>query len=229
MTVAVEIQSFAPSSLIELFILDTTIIPGGGLHYFHAGTNGLNQPVIWQGNEFLPIPIEAEGFDVSSQGTLPRPKIRVANVQSLFSVMISDGEDLVGCRVTRKRTFARYLDAVNFPGGNPDADPNQHLPDDLFFIDRKTSENRFVIEWELASAFDLDGVLLPRRQVIQSSCPWVYRSAECGYTGLGGWNSQDTVVPTNQDVCGKHLTSCRLRFGDGATLPFGGFPGVLRV
>lgn len=28
------------------------------------------------------------------------------------------------------------------------------------------------------------------------------------------------------DVCGKRLSSCRLRFGDQADLPFGSFPGV---
>lgn len=68
--------------------------------------------------------------------------------------------------------------------------------------------------------------MLPRRQCVQNVCPWQYRSAECGYTGgaVADKNDQATT-DVAQDRCGKRLTSCRLRFGAFAELPFGGFPG----
>jgi lambda family phage minor tail protein L len=230
--IAKEIQSFSPSALIELFVLDYTNLQFPGVLYFHAGTNEAQNNIVWDGQSYIALPIEAEGFDLSTKGTLPRPKIRIANINGMFSAEVSQNSDLVGCKIIRKRTFARYLDAVNFNSGvNPTADPNQHFPDEMWFVDQKVSENKFVIEWELSSAFDLNGVMLPTRQVIQNSCPWKYKGVECNYRGSLKFTSLD--VPTNlliEDVCGKRLTSCKLRqVGfSGGVLPFGGFPGANR-
>lgn len=228
MAIASEIQSLSPSTLVELFMLDMTSLVGGTVVYFHAGTNQLTQPVTWQGNIYQPYPVEASGFDITAKGVLPRPHIQVANINGLLSALVAANADLVGCTFTRKRTFVKYLDAVNFAGGlNAYADPNQHLTDDLWFIDRKLSENRYIIEWELASAFDLQGIRLPYRQVIQNSCPWQYRSAECGWAGsYFDLNNLPTTIRAN-DFCAKHLSSCKARFGTG-NIPFGGFPGAVQ-
>lgn len=228
MTIKAEIQSLSPTALIELFTLDLSGLPDGQPLHFHAGTNKLEQPVVWQGVTYLPLPIEAEGFDITTKGSLPRPKVRVANINGMFSAELRAYDDLIGCKVIRKRTFVKYLDAVNFPAGNPDADPNQALTDDLWFVERKVSENRYLVEWELASAFDLQGVMLPYRQVIQNSCTWKYRSAECGWTG-GNFDKSDAPCDASSDFCAKRLNSCKVRFGvNGGTLPFGGFPGAVR-
>lgn len=227
MTIATEIQSLSPSAMIEMFILDMTGF-GGTMSYFHAGTNGLQQPVVWQGNQYVPLPIEAEGFEITAKGSLPRPRLRVANINGLFSAEVHQHDDLVGCRIIRKRTFARYLDAVNFPGGvNANADPNQHLPDDVWFIEQKTTENRYIIEWQLSSAFDLQGVMLPFRQVIQNTCSWSYRGPECGYTGTP-FDKSDQPCAAANDFCAKRLTSCKVRHVNSPTLPYGGFPGAVR-
>lgn len=223
-----EIQSLSPSALIELFELDMTP-KGGTKSYFHAGTNALMQPVTWQGVQYVALPIETEGFDVSSKGVLPRPKMRIANINGLFSAEVRAKDDLIGCKVTRRRTFARYLDAVNFPNGNPYADPNQKFQDDVWFVDRKVNENKYMIEWELASVFDLQGVMLPYRQVIQNTCPWKYRGAECGYTGTAYFDRNDNAVGSaSGDQCGKRLKSCEIRFAGSSFIPFGGFPGATR-
>lgn len=222
-----ELQSLSPSALLEFFEIDLTSV-GGEIVRFHAGTNGLTQPVTWQGNLYTPYPIEATGFDLSAKGTLPRPRIRVANVDGVLSYDVMRFDDLVGQKLIRRRTFARFLDAVNFPGGvNAEADPDQHLPDDVWYVEQKLSENRLMIEWELASPFDLIGVLLPRRQIIQNSCPWGYRGPECGYVGTSYFNTSDQPCGPADDSCAKRLGSCQLRFPTGS-LPFGGFPGVLR-
>lgn len=227
MTISSEIQLLSPTSLIELFSLDLGKYGGGAL-YFHAGTNQLNSDVVWQGQAYTRFPIEASGFDKRSNGTLPRPVLRAANVGGVLAAQARLYGDFLGCKLTRKRTFLRYLDAVNFPGGvNPTADVNQHFPDDIFFVDRKATENATSIEWELAAAMDVQGVLLPRRQIIQNCCAWVYRSAECSYTGgaVADENGAPTSVLAN-DKCGKRLSDCTLRFPKPASLPFGGFPGV---
>jgi lambda family phage minor tail protein L len=114
-SISTDIQSLSPSAMVELFVLDLAK-QGGPVEYFHAGTNSVLAPVTWQGNIYSPLPIEAEGFAVTAKGTLPRPIIRVANISGMFSQQVAQYNDLVGCKVTRKRTFAKYLDAVNFAG-----------------------------------------------------------------------------------------------------------------
>jgi lambda family phage minor tail protein L len=110
---------------------------------------------------------------------------------------------------------------------NPSADPNAYFPDDVFWVERKTAENKQFVEFELSPIWDVSGIMLPRRQYIQNVCSWRYRSAECSYAGgpVATKNDQATSDPV-LDVCGKRLASCKLRFGDTAQLPFGGFPGV---
>lgn len=231
-----DIQAIASNALIELYMLDVSALTGVAQNYmyFHAGTNQLSTEIIWQGNTYIALPIEAEGFSAGSTGSLPRPKIRLANTDGAFSATLAQFGDLIGAKIIRQRTFVKYLDAVNFTNGvNATADPNQHYPDDIWFIDQKVSETRYVIEWELASAFDLIGVMLPSRQVHQNSCPWKYAGAECGYNpnavGANLFNAVDVQVYTlATDVCGKRLTSCEARFGTTATLPYGGFPGAMQ-
>jgi hypothetical protein len=59
-----------------------------------------------------------------------------------------------------------------------------------------------------------------------------YNTALSAYNGLSvSYNlAVDNLPPTSnlykKDICGKRLSSCKLRFGKGAQLPFGGFPGV---
>jgi len=233
MTVPVsELQSIAPSAIIELFELQlNTAIQGSSTIYrFHAGTNatGTNGNVVWAGNTYQAFPIEAEGFEYSGNGQLPRPKIRVSNILGTITAIILT-TPLEGAKVTRIRTMARYLDAVNFSGGtNPygTPDPTAEFPREVYYIDRKSAETRDVVEFELAAAFDLVGVRAPKRQCISNICQWVYRSAECSYTGTSYFTENDVATTVSNDVCGKRLSSCKARFGSTAQLPFGSYPGV---
>ena len=198
-----EIQKLAPSAVIELFVLDLSLF-GQGMVYFHAGTNALQQRVVWQGKAYDAFPIQVEGFEFNGNGQIPRPKLKVANITGAITALVLTYQDLVGAKITRKRTLAKYLDAVNFPGGvNPTADPSAEFADDMYYIDRKSRETRDVIEFELAASFDLEGVNLPRRQIVQNVCPWRYRSSECGYTGTSYFDANDQrVTASSQDICG---------------------------
>lgn len=225
-----EIQKLAPSSIIELFQLDATSF-GGDIYYFHAGTNSLKQNIVWQGNTYAAYPVQITGFEFTGKGQFPRPTMIVSNVTGIITALILAYDDLLGAKVTRKRTVAKYLDAVNFAGGvNPNADPTAAFLDDVYFIENKTNENKQFVEFELAASFDVEGVRLPRRQIIQNICPWKYRGAECGYTGSNYFNADDdTVGSLAQDVCAKNISSCQLRFGTNTALPFGGFPAAALI
>lgn len=193
--IASEIQKLDPSSIIEVFELDCTDL-GGEIFRFHNGTNKLSQNLVWQGNEYIRFPIQVTGFEVSGQGQFPRPTVVVSNVMSAITIVMLQYGDLIGAKFTRKRTFLKYLDAINFPGNtNPTEDPLAYFPDDIFFVDRKAKEDREKVQFELASATDLQGVLVPKRTVIQSVCPWVYRSANCGYMGIPLYDDQNEELP----------------------------------
>lgn len=222
-----EIQKLAPSSIIELFEIDAAVV-GGTTYRFHSGRNSLIGNIVWQGNTYSAFPIEASGFEWSGKGQLPRPTLRVSNVLGTITALVLQFDDLTGVKVTRIRTLARYLDAVNFPGGtNPTADPTAEFARDIYYVDRKSIETRELVEFELSASLDLAGVALPRRQIVQNYCPWKYRGAECGYTGTSYFDTNDNPVANPaQDVCGKRLSSCRIRFGQYATLPYGGFPAA---
>lgn len=403
--ITTEIQKLEPSAIIELFEMDATDF-GGDLLRFHAGTNGLSANVVWQGNTYTAYPIKATGFDFTGNGQLPRPKLTVSNVTGAITLLVLTYDDLLGAKITRKRTMVKYLDAVNYPARrnlltyseafnswtksnatvataaalnpfgilsadrliptttsgthsvsraatavaigdvrtfsiyvnrstgeryvrlaftstifstgsayydldtgavsnvgagsvatatqlsdgwwrltltatattagtgnaiaysyraigsnyagdgvvgpllygaqvdagsvvtayqyigaafsqNPDADDTAEFPDDVFFIDRKATETRDMVEFELAASFDVAGVLLPHRQIIQNVCVWRYKGTECGYAGTNYFNANDeSVGSSGLDVCGKRLSSCQLRFGQNEPLPFGSFPSA---
>jgi lambda family phage minor tail protein L len=197
---------------------------------WHPGTTFDGQPVYWQGNRYEPIPVEAEGFEIPSTGKLPRPRLRAANLGGELGAFLRSIKDGLKAKVTRKRTLAKYLDARNFPQGNPNADPNAHFPDEIYFVSRKTSENAVFVEIELAAAFDVEGIMLPRRQVLASVCNWQYRSAECSYAGdpVQDIDGNPTADPA-KDRCRKTLDACRARFGASAALPYGAFPASILV
>ena len=226
-------QLVSPSAIIELFELQlfSNIHGVNTLYRFHAGTNALttNGNVVFGGASYLALPIMADGFEYN--GTqLPRPKLRVSNVLgSITTILVSLPSGLEGARVSRIRTLARYIDAVNFPGSvNPYGTPDSTAtwPAEIYVIDRLAAETRDVVEFELAASFDLVGVRAPRRQCIANICQWTYRSAECSYTGTAYFTENDVATTLANDVCGKKLSSCKARFGANNQLPFGSFPAV---
>jgi lambda family phage minor tail protein L len=216
-----DLQSIAPSAIIELFQLELNAAQHGvnETYYFHAGTNatGSNGDIVWDGQAYLAFPIEATEFEYTGTGSLPRPKLRVSNIYgTITGIILTLPNGLEGAKVTRIRTLARYIDGVNFPGGtNPlgTPDPTAEFPREIYYIDRKASENRDLIEFELAAAFDLVGVRAPKRQCVANVCQWTYRGPECGYAGNAFFSFNDVpVAAIGQDVCGKRLRSCELRF-----------------
>tara|TARA_B100000963_G_scaffold337157_1_gene332905 strand:+ start:89 stop:664 length:576 start_codon:yes stop_codon:yes gene_type:complete len=177
-----EVQKINPSAIIELFVLqlDNALHGATTIYRFHAGSNlNANGEIIFAGNTYLRFPIEATGF-AYQRGQLPRPKLRVSNATGLVSSIlvsvnqVTRGNDLTGATFTRIRTMARFLDAINFPGNtNPlgTPDPSAEFKRQVFTIDRKSAENREVVEFELAASLDMAGVRAPKRQCTRALFP----------------------------------------------------------
>ena len=177
-----DLQKINPSAIIELFSITTdAALHGSAATYrFHSGTNRVgNGDIIWAGNTYIKMPIQAEGF-AFRKGQLPRPTLRVSNVLGTIPAILlnvnstTTGNDLTGATVTRIRTLARYLDGANFAGNtNPlgTPDPTAEFPQEIYKIDRKSAENREVVTFELAAVFDLAGIRAPKRQCTRTEFP----------------------------------------------------------
>ena len=225
-----ELAQIAPSAIVELFemTLDDTLHGSTDTFRWHNGANAdVNGNIVWNGNSYVRLPIQAEGFEYSNTGTLPRPTLTISNLDGTMTALLllvngtTPGNDLNGATVKRIRTLKKYLD------GETAADPHAKFPDEVWYCDRKASENRESVTFELASKFDLAGVMLPKRQIVANICQWEYRSPECSYTGSNYFDVDDnSVTSLSNDKCGKRLSSCKKRFGENGELPFGSFPGA---
>ena len=177
-----EVQKINPSAIIELFTLqlDSSLHGANTIYRFHAGSSlNANGQIVWAGNAYLRFPIQATGF-AYQRGQIPRPKLVVSNALGTISAILltvnqtTTGNDLTGATVTRIRTMARFLDAVNFPGNsNPlgTPDPTAEFKRKIYKIDRKAPENREVVEFELAGSIDMAGVRAPKRQCTRAVFP----------------------------------------------------------
>jgi lambda family phage minor tail protein L len=218
MTVRADVQQLSPLDVVTMFEWNATALGDSQPFYWHAGTTFNEQPIHWQGIRYEPLPIEATDFEMS-------------NIGGLLGAYLRAMKDALGAKVIRRRTLGKYLDAANFPGNvNPYADPTTYFPDEVYYVARKASENALFIEIELAVRFDVEGVNLPRRQVIAGTCQWVYRSAECSYAG--GPVQDIYGAPTSDpaaDRCRKTLDACKARFGQYGVLRTSAFPASLLV
>ena len=197
-----ELQKINPSNIVELFQLqlDTTIHGANTTYYFHNGVNeNTNSNLIFNNIEYTRMPIEATGFEFNGK-QLPRPRITISNILSTFTtILLTLPQGLEGAKVTRIRTLQRYIDNTNFIGGeillengsnlllengsaidmesgiNPFGTPDRTatFPNEVYYIDRKVTETRDIIQFELAASFDLQGVRLPKRQVLPADFPGV--------------------------------------------------------
>lgn len=180
-----ELQKINPSAKIELFEfhLVQAIHGSSDVKRFYSGV-GLNNfnNIVFQGNTYIPIPMEANGFEYAATRTkLPRPTVRISNLNSNFTALmiaantVTPKNDLNNCKFVRIVTLMKYLDDTNFESGtNPFGTPaNNTYDNQTFFIDRKTVESKNFVEFELASALDLQNRKAPKRIITRKDFPSV--------------------------------------------------------
>lgn len=231
-----EVQKLDSDAIVTLYTLDTTPIGGSEIYRFTAMPNGTG-PVIFNGVTYTPIDIEATGFEWDGRGTLPRPKVKVSNVNNIVTAAIITFGDMVGSKFYRVRTFAKHLD------DGEDPDPSATFPIEIYTVDQKTKQNKVYVEWQLCSVIDQMGLQIPRRQCVRDVCTHRYRlwdsvsgsfdytNATCPFTDSVYFDENDESTENPAlDKCSKRLTGCRARFSDPkANLPTRAFPGIART
>ncbi len=204
-----------PSSIICLYKIN---LKDKGQYLFHAGENGYHKKIIFDGQQYDFFPIKVEGFEMHGDGKLPRPKMTFSNHQGAISLRLNYFEDFINYKVTRIKTFVKYIDDVNFPNEvNPHAepDPEASFAEDVFFVNQKTKEDDNIVEFELVSLLELQNANVPARKIYSNNCPWQYRGAMgCGYNGKPISDSKNKrFVPS-----GYHAVKIGDKFIPGGTV-----------
>lgn len=186
-----ESQSLNASSIVEIIQLDLTDLKFNNkiaedssiadYYYFHNSKiygdtvikwGSLNDPAGLGVIDVYPLPFELTGLEQQTEG-LPRPVFKISNYKQFISLLLIELNDLTGAKVVRYKTLAKFLN-----------NRRVRYNDEIFFVNKKNKENKQEIEFELISSLELEGVKLPRRQVIGDYCTWTYRSENCGYADI---------------------------------------------
>lgn len=198
-----ELVNLEPTAMLDLFLIYYKF-PRDDFNFvaISPSSNGVENGVIWQGVQYLPVPIETEGFRTVGEQELPKPKMRISNKDFFASRYISRFEDLVGAKVVRKRVFARFLDDANFIGANPfgDADTEAGMPDEVYYINRKSSESKSLMEFELVTPLEMENYKVPNRAGFARYCYWAYRGYGCRYAGEPKTNIKGDAFSTSSLV-----------------------------
>lgn len=225
-------QQLDCDALITLFYLDALRLGAATYRFCSQLDNGHH--VSFGGFEFPPIPVTSSGWDITSNGALPRPTMQISTLSPAINGLIREFGDGVGAIIHRIQTFERFLDGHANPDGTMCAV-------DIYRVERKTDEAPGYISWELATPFDIEGAKIPGRQILRDTCTHIYRMwdpatnsfnydiATCPYAGSRYFSANGNAVSLpSLDICGKRLSDCEKRFV-GQPLPTRAFPGVARV
>jgi lambda family phage minor tail protein L len=158
-------------------------------------------------NEYFAIPISIEGLEVVTSGSQPRPNLSMANIPVLARAIVNNGDgiddetllvniledeginrnvDLLGCKLSYRRTLKKYTYTVSNVAGWTTTLPTE-FPSSTWILDRIGAEQNIAVVFELASPMDIETVTVPSRQVIGKYCPWKYQGLEIDGVGGCSW------------------------------------------
>jgi len=204
--IATDVQGQAVDSpIVDLFELT---LPDGTEMYFHPGVDQVLTDVEFRNldtpsniNQYTAIPMIMDGLDIQSDGAASRPTLTIANVTSVLDNALGDFkyDDLIGQNVIRRQTLQKYL-----YGESGDVNPPIELNKVKYKIDRIASESNVAITFELAVAYDLQGIQIPRRVVVGKYCSWMYQGhalhekGGCIWKLDGGHKEEDSSGTSRQ-------------------------------
>jgi lambda family phage minor tail protein L len=163
-------------------------------------------PIVFDGNTYYALPMEMTDFEVKSDGAHARPTLAVGNVESILrtSSVFQNGDDggsagltdfsmdkLIGKRIVKRQTLEKYLTL------DPTAVSTKAIveyPKRSYILDSVKQKTENSVVFELANPFDLQGIKLPRRQIIGKYCPWAYQGLSFSTpSGACSWNKNGEV------------------------------------
>lgn len=197
----------------KIFHLITLVLPEPEPNFCIVDSN---YDITFDSTVYTRFPVKASPAEMSSDGSISKASITVANVSREIMYYIEMYNGLRNCRVLIKTVYENVLDEVYFPqaDGTTIAEPNTAANntafiEDEYLIDTYTATEQAVI-FQLDPIIDLE-IRLPRRRYLTDSCYFFYKDPNtCKYSGA-------------LTSCNKNLADCREHANERN---FGGFPGV---
>lgn len=176
-----------------------------------------NFDILFDGITYMRFPVQMSDTTISSDGSIDKASLSVANVTREIMYYVEMYNGLVNRKITVKKVFRRFLDLIyNInPDGTIETSPNEEADASSFIkeeyiIDSYTA-NEQIVNFNLDPIINLN-VKLPRRRYLDSnSCAFKYKDPEtCKYSG-------------SLTKCNKNLSDCKLH---NNSINFGGFAGL---
>lgn len=128
----------------------------GGIVYFKA-----NNSVTWQGHSYTGTAVQIDGRSKTSDGTLTRPKLTLANPNAIYSSLVAAGS-LDNATLVEKKVLYAHITG-----------DNNIYSQCTWRVRRITSLNKFSVVLELRDTLDGQRFLLPARMYIPPYFPAV--------------------------------------------------------
>jgi lambda family phage minor tail protein L len=201
----IQLSKLKHDAVIELYKVDLSTAGYPSIFYFTPVFDSNPLGIGWNGQHYIPTDMVTSGWEYNGQGVLPTPTITITNIFGGISALCRQFNDMLGAQVTRYRVFRADLGLTQT---ETITDP------DIWFIERKVSEDSLQVNFELASILDLRGVRLPSRPMIANSCSWL---------SIGGFKGKYCQYSGAESSCDGRLSTCR-SYGNHSR--YGGFPGL---
>ena len=219
---------------VELF--DVTLPSGAKVYIFNGLDDGsaniyFPQKTISNGTyplkEYFAIPVSIDGVEINGAGASPRPSLRIANIptltrsisnnedgtgdeETLYSILADEGlyknESFLNTRIDYRRTL--LSNTYRSTDSHPTAAPVE-FPSQTYIIDRVASEDSIMVDFELASPIDVEGVKVPGRVVIGRYCVWRYQGGKLNNEGGCNWplNGNGRFFDESNNVITRSISS----------------------
>jgi lambda family phage minor tail protein L len=174
-----------------------------------------------------PLACSHNAIEITSTGTQPRIEMTISDAANTIGSLLNEIDAIEGAKLRIFRTKARFLGS----GATPDTVNGILQRSDMVITRVVNYIPGEAIVCEMSSPLDFGGgeTSAPSRCAL-NKCSWVYRSGVgCTYTGSAMFKLDNTpTLNPAEDKCAKTLSACKARFGEGAVLPFSGFPSMSR-
>lgn len=176
--------------------------------------------ILFQGKRYGARPFGISGISFTSNGKAGKPTLTLSNIDSQVSAMIRAYNGMMQAKVTIWVTSRELL-------GTAGAVKDGAYRKLVYYIERPSHCNKEIVQFELTSPYDMDGIMIPPR-ISQAVCYWAsrgwYRSGKgCGYNGSKMFDKDNKpVTDPSRDACAGTPNACKIRFGEDAELDFGG-------
>jgi len=171
--------------------------------------------------------VSIEGVEINGAGVSPRPSLRIANIptltrsisnnedgtgdeETLYSILADEGlyknESFLNTRIDYRRTL--LSNTSKSTDSHPTAPPVE-FPSQTYIIDKVASEDSIMVEFELASPIDVEGVKVPGRVVIGRYCVWRYQGGTLNNDGGCNWalNGSGRFFNEKDELITRNITS----------------------